>query len=509
MSSAVRLPSELREFLALRGPQSLLVRGPPGSGKSTLCLALLEASPGERVLVTSRVSDSELHREFPWMGENGTHGIQVVDSSDTEAPFRGGMATATQSLLLDSGSSKETEAFAEFLLLPGPIQEAWSRLPADKPATVVIDSWDALVEHYLGLRSHKPAEPIDRAEIERMLLRRMGRSPCHLILVLEREEQTQLDYLVNGVVVTRREMNHDRLERWLLLPKLRGIRVAHSSYPYTVEGAKFQCIEPVGISSELSRRPFDPEPEPMARMLWPGSRTFAESFGRLPLGALSLLEADDDLPDQMLQYLVRPAIGSTLSRGGHVLLVPSGALSAEDIWRSVEGSVTTARLHESFRIVDVSREVGPSAIDGCADLVPSIISPSAVIPTLSNPEAQEGELTGWLKGSTPGGSPGLVVVYISGLESLAAALRVNITPEVAASFIAGIQATLGGSNLHMLTIGRTDSPLFKATRTLATKRIRVQQRQDRVFLYGSRPWTPGFVLTDASGSGPYDLLRIV
>ncbi|HEV8049744.1 MAG TPA: hypothetical protein VGP88_04030, partial [Thermoplasmata archaeon] len=104
---------------------------------------------------------------------------------------------------------------------------------------------------------------------------------------------------------------------------------------------------------------------------------------------------------------------------------------------------------------------------------------------------------------------GLVVAYVTGLETLAASMRVAITPDVAATFIANVQATLGGANVHMVAIARPETPLAKSVRSLATIRIEVRGRLGRVFLYGAKPWTPGFVLTEASDGGPYDLLRIV
>ncbi|HEV2429310.1 MAG TPA: gas vesicle protein GvpD P-loop domain-containing protein, partial [Thermoplasmata archaeon] len=222
MSSAVRLPRELLEFLNLPGPQSLIIRGPPGSGKSTLCLALLEASPGHRILLTSRVSREEFRREFPWMGENGMGSLEIIDTSETEVSVDGVARAAAEAALVTDARPSERRALSEFLQLPSAVQEAWSRIPTGGPSTIVIDSWDALVEQYLGIHGRTTHDGIDRAEIERMLLRRMARSRAHLVLALEREDQTQLDYLANGVFVTRREMTDDRLERWLLLPKLRG-----------------------------------------------------------------------------------------------------------------------------------------------------------------------------------------------------------------------------------------------------------------------------------------------
>ncbi len=508
MSTAVRLPSELRAFLALPGPQSLLVRGPPGSGKSTLCLALLEAAVGKRLLVTSRVSSDELHREFPWLGQSNGQ-IQIVDSSHIDLPLRAEVGVKRELNVLDEPDRAVRQEIFEFLNLPSPVQEAWSRLPLDSPSVVVIDSWDALIEHYLGLRGGEPSDRLGREEIERMLFRRMSQAPCHLVLVLEREEQSQLDYLLNGVVVTRREVHDDRLERWLSLPKLRGIRVANSLYPYTVEGARFQCIEPVVGPIDLRRGGFDPEPTPIPTQLWPGSRSFADAFGRLPLGRVSLLEADEDVPDRLLQVLFQPTVRFVLANGGRAMVLPSVATSPEELRLMVDQAAPAEQLARNLRLVDLGGRIAAFASEPFAGLAASLVSPSTLIPTLSNPDAQGREITEWFRQPVDGAKPGLVLLHESGLESLAATAGVPITPDVAATFLGGLQSTLGSSSLHVVMVGGPSALMYRSVRAIAQIRIRLHSRHGRVFLYGQKPWTPGFVMADSGTTLPYELLRIV
>jgi len=508
MSVAVRLPVELRQFLQLPGPQSLLIRGPPGSGKTTLGLALLEAAAGERVHVSNRVSVSELNREFPWLGQNGSSSIQLVDASDLELSLHG-MSQAIAAASVVSATGKEKELLSEFLDLPSPIQQAWSLLKPDAPSTVVIDSWDALVEHYLGRRLHAPDPRLDRGEMERILLRVMGRTPSHLILILETEAQSQLDYLVNGVVVTRRELVNDRLERWLHLPKLRGIRIANATYPYTVEGAKFQCIEPLRPYTELHHGTIDPEPDAMPGFLWPGSKSFAEAFGRLGIGRVTLIEVEEEVPDYAVQHLLTPPKAQAVRNGGRVLVIPSPSLSADEIWGPIEGSRPAGHLAEVFRVLDVSGQLERSLRGGSKDRLAGLISLKALPPPDPARDPDDNEISRWLKGGVVGGHPGLVSMYGTGLESLAATMKIPISSEVAANLPASIQNMLGGSSMHLIAVGRADSALFRPIRSLASIHLRVINRQGRVLLYGLKPWTTGFVLAESGNSGPYDLLRIV
>jgi KaiC/GvpD/RAD55 family RecA-like ATPase len=508
-----RLPAELREFLTLPGPQSLLVRGPPGSGKTTLCLALLEAASGQRILLTSRVSQTELFRAFPWLGENGGTKIQIVDTATIEANLRDiAHAASETSRLIEDGQAAKRE-LTEFLWLPSPIQEAWSHLPPDSPSIVVIDSWDALIESYLGGIGPKSEQLPDRQELERILLRQLGKSRSHVVIVLERREETQLDYLVNGVIVTQRELGNERLERWLQLPKLRGIRIANAFYPYTVEAARFQCIEPMRTYSDIHRGRFEPEPDAMPAHIWPGSRTFAENFGRLPVGKTSLIETDTEVQDQVLQLLLAPMMASVANVNGRGLLIPSPSLSAREIWDSLRGSAARTRLDHGVRVLDVAGQLAASAKSAVPEFSSLIFPVSALLPS-ATPEAPgsngtDTEIRRYFASAGTSGGPVLTVVFASGFASLASALHTPLTPEQFESFPAFAQAMLGGPPSHLAIVGRTGAPLIESVRSLAALLIHLRVRQGRVFVYGSKPWTSGLVLTEGNDSAPYDLLRIV
>jgi KaiC/GvpD/RAD55 family RecA-like ATPase len=510
VSYTQRLPAELREFLALPGPQSLLVRGPPGSGKTTLCLALLEAATGHRMLLSSRVSQAELYRGFPWLGENGSSHIQIVDTAAIEANLRQISRAATAASRLVEGASSETQELSEFLWLPSPVQEAWSQLPHDSPSIVVIDSWDALIESYLGGIGPRSDELPDRAELERILLRQLGKGRSHVVIVLERRDETQLDYLVNGVIVTQRELGNERLERWLQLPKLRGIRIANAFYPYTVESARFQCIEPMRTYSGPERGRFEPEPDAMPGHIWPGSRTFADNFGRLPVGKTSLFETDAEVQDQALQLLLAPVLASVAQLNGRALLIPSPSLSAREIWDSVRGTAPRARLEHGLRVIDVTGQLTGSARQTASDFAPLVLPPEALLPDPKSPHtAPDSEVHRFLSSAAMSGGPVFTVVFVGGFTTLATTLHIPLTADQIENFPALAQTMLGSTQSHLALAGRTGAPLVESMRSLAALHVHLRVRQGRIFVYGSKPWTSGLVLTEGNDSTPYDLLRIV
>lgn len=514
MSLAQRLPSELREFLSLPGPQSLLVRGPPGSGKTTLCLALLEAATGRKVLVTSRVSQNELLRGFPWLGENGGSGIHIVDTSNLDYTVRDVSRTMADTRRLVDESGPAVRELTEFLWLPGPVQEAWSHLPPDSSSIVVIDSWDALVEQYMGGTGTTAPEIPDRGEVERMLLRHLGRGKAHVVIVLERREESQLDYLTNGVVVTQREMGNDRLERWLHLPKLRGIRIANAFYPYTVEAARFQCIEPIKAYTRMRRGPHEAEPDSMPGHIWPGSTAFAENFGRLPLGKVTLIETDGDIQEHIVQLLLSPMIASVISVGGRALLIPSPSLSAREIWDSVQHpGPPRHRIVAGFRVADVTGQLEPGAKQVGPEFTKIVLPLSTFTSAPAHgPEGGpvvESPLNQFLTSGGPGGTPVLGLAYAGGFASIGSSLGSPVTADMIESFPAMVQTGLASAPMHFAVVGRSGMPLFDSLRSIAAIHINLRGRQGRVFVYGSKPWTTGLVLTEGTDSQPYDLLRIV
>ena len=507
MGTSVRLPSELTQFLGIDGPQSLLLRGPPGSGKTTLSLALLEAFSGRRILVTSRVPPMELRREFPWLGETGKGATQVIEARSPRAGASGAAEAVGKLDMLLKGDSASTDQLRSFLWLPEAMQAAWAALSEEDRTLLVVDSWDALVEAYLGSQKVPEGGGLDRAEVERLLLARMAEAPVHLVLVLECGEQTQLDYLVNAVVETRVEFSDERLERWLYLRKLRGIRIANAMYPFTLEGGKFECIEPMRPYAEIPSGRAESEPDPMPGHIWPGSTDFAESFGRLSLGGLTLLELDGSAPQAVPYLLLAPAMGAVASQGGPVLILPDTKPTPDLLWKRLQFTLPQKKFVERIRFLGVPRANGggSGALDPrFARMVLELRPPDPAAVVAPPTEVEE-----FMRSGDGAGAPSLSLLNTGGMYAVANAFHLPVGPESARFLPSAIHAFLGGRQTHAIVAGRSDDPLLQVMRPLASLQLRVRMRQGRVLRHGTAPWTPNFLLAAGQEHVPYQLLRVV
>ncbi len=511
MGTKLRIPDELQRFLDLPGPQSLLIRGPPGTGKSTLSLALLEAFSGQRTLVTNRVGRVDLLRSFPWLGEGGTASIEIVDGTKDRRSVEESSKALNNLHRLVHAPQEISRDLQEFLWLPPALQDAWSRLDGTERSLVVVDSWDALVEEYVGLgpgASPPPAGMPTRADIERLLLRRMSSIPNHLVLVLERPHETQLDYLVNGTVVTDRSIRSERVERWLTLPKLRGTRIANVTYPFTLEGGRFQCIDPIQPYGDISVGRFTPEPDRMRGYLWPGSESFAENFGRLALGRITLIERDEGVLQHIPRILVSPMIAHTLHQGSRVVLVPELGGSPKDVWTEMRGALDRNRFLENLRIVEVETP-GPYGATPDPEDLSKILLPLEATGG-SRPDAQPFDTSALrflLEGATVD-RPALLVVHLGGLEARFSS-RPSAHEPWQERYVALLRRITLDRPVHMVVIGSSNSPLTRFVQDACRIHLHLETRQGRVFAHASTPWTPSFVLTEPSENRPYDLLRVV
>jgi KaiC/GvpD/RAD55 family RecA-like ATPase len=498
MSFVLNLPQEVADFLRLPPPETLVVRGLAGSGKTTFALALLDSFSGRRLYVTSRVDAKKLHRNYPWLDSGEGTGITIFDASDRGTAIRESARVLPHLETIGMGSQADPGNFGEWM--PPAFLEAATFALRGEPTMLVFDSWDAVVEGFMDVPTPAGSPPRVRPEIERLILSLFSTGPYHVALILERNEPTLLDYYVDGVVSLENRLVDEREERWLHLLKLRGVRLNLASYPFTLEGARFRCITPMTVDLQPRLHPPDPDPAPVPGWLWPGSAELADQFGRLPMGFVSLFEREADVSDEAINMVLGPIISQVLEENGRVFHVLGPRSEPRTIWQACQPLISREKFQQRVRILT------PAAATAAAD--PDLKEVVLPLPRRadSTVEPRVPEAVRFLRDGAKSGAPNLAVVWASGLASLGAVTGAAYRPETLPLIMLDYAA---GNNLYGIFIGVLGDPLIDSVRAIAAKRLCFSSRAGRVFVYGKHPVTPKFVLIEGDEKTAYRLLRVV
>lgn len=495
------LPAEIGRFLSDPTPQTFTVRGPPGAGKTTFALAVLEQFRGYRAFVSARVPRSSILRAHPWVRSADQGGIDVVES----LRFRGGPdLTGLRVGQLRDALQARAEDLVELtsvLRLPRELEEAVAAHDS-WPKLVTIDSWEAWVENTLGSSPRSLDEPTTRWELERSLLDVFRDSGVHTMLVVEREERTRLDYVADGALSLTVTESDGRAERWISFQKLRGTKLGSLSYPFTLEGGRFRCIQPTPFHEPLAAVPAEQDPGPAMPGLWPGSVALATRFGRLPIPGSTLLEADGETPVRLLWRLAVPMVAAALRSGGHVVVRPPGHLPAHEIWKALEPLCAPAESEGHLRILtSESEEALPGAADGPFLRVAGegLVEAHRAIDKVDS--------AGFFRGDLSPTARSLVVIFV---DSPFEPSGVAVGPE---PFMALAGLARRSRNVALVLVARTNDAFIDPIRARSALHLLVRSRRGQFFLTGIRPWTPHFALTlprpDDAAARPYELVPIV
>ncbi len=266
------IPQEVLNFFSDTDGKTLLVKGPPGSGKTVFALTLLHAMGGNGVYLSTRVDPGTLYSQIPWIRDEISP-ENILDATQSERPSK---VPGVRPL-------KYTD-------VPDFLKAVYIRIEKMTNPIVIIDSWDA-VAFYTGYY-----EPTERQKLEHNICDFARRANIKIIFIVEYIEQQPLDYLVDGVITITVESIEDRRVRKMYIQKLRGTPILHPVYLYTLADGIFRAFEPFRKPKIVSATPPAPIPDFNDRMST-GIRQLDELIGGY--GRFNLFEGDH-LPFEIL-----------------------------------------------------------------------------------------------------------------------------------------------------------------------------------------------------------------
>jgi KaiC/GvpD/RAD55 family RecA-like ATPase len=273
-------------------PTSLLIRGEPGAGKTTLALELLNYTKHiyRGYYISTRVSYNKLLDQFPWTRE-------LLAEESVLSPFK--------------QYSKEIAVMDVRLGSISSIVELVMKAVMKKRAFIILDSWDALA---------KEADVKERLKVEKTMVSLADANDSFLVFISEEPELSTVAYLVDGVVTTE----HYNDLRSLRLDKMRGMSIYDKHVFYTLEQSHFTPIyKPPNISFHtLCRRNGNKLFEPIKhKQISTGNRYLDEAIGGIGKGNIVFIETDLNRDRRVLDLLLLDMILNNLRNDGSAIIV--------------------------------------------------------------------------------------------------------------------------------------------------------------------------------------------
>jgi archaellum biogenesis ATPase FlaH len=316
------IPREIKDFFQIENGQTLLIKGLPGTGKTTLALEIMNSLCEDRngMYISTRIDPRRLYATNPWV---------------EEVLMPRNVVNATQTKLLESlkGMGKDLSNYYAVLDFFKVFFDETEEM--DNPM-IIIDSWDAVLNytaHLIGESQHSFEQNI--CEFARDL-------DTHLVFVSEFSNVMPLDYIVDGVVTMEqfRLPGHakgsmrTRYVRQIKLDKLRGVEIGQKTYTVTLHGGRFRFFEPyrehkdARIASDGVR-----VPDPSEDRISTGIPDFDTVTGGLKYGSCNVLEIDHGVGKRYYQILTALA-SNAIKNGRGVFILPSIGyqLSSQDIF---------------------------------------------------------------------------------------------------------------------------------------------------------------------------------
>ncbi|MGD0951578.1 MAG: gas vesicle protein GvpD P-loop domain-containing protein [Methanotrichaceae archaeon] len=322
----MQIPKEIKNFFGIEEGQALLIKGLPGTGKTTLALEIINTLCEKKngVYISTRIDPQRLYATNPWI-------------SDIIPPKN--VINATQNRLLESlkGATRELSEYDAVLDFFRVFFDEAEEM--DNPM-IVIDSWDAVLNytsHFIEDTQHS---------FEQNMCEFARDTGIHLILVSEFADTMPLDYIVDGVVTMEQfklmgssgtdspNSMRTRHARQIRLNKLRGVEIRQKTYTTTLHGGRFSYFEPyrehqdARIASDVVR-----VPDPGESRISTGIPDLDILTGGLKYGSCNVIEIDHGVGKRYYQILTALA-SNALKNGRGVFILPSIGyqLSSRDIF---------------------------------------------------------------------------------------------------------------------------------------------------------------------------------
>jgi hypothetical protein len=494
----------LAAFLSGPKPRILIVRGAPGSGKSTILRAIASRLKGPIAFVA--------YRTTPAAG-TGTAGapegvpdvsLLLVDPGRwaSGAPLEPRDGTTVPLSFAPTGSHS-TDPF------PSALRATIERLVTAGGGCVVVDSWDRGTEETFRTGASADSVQAGLLASSRLMRDQLGRIPLHTLIAMFGTPDPEIESLADGLVELGSVAVDGAPVRQLSLPKFRGASIPDTHFLFSLAGGEF--FTPSAHAPGYVGPPTAPEAEGDAEVgtIWPGSAEYARAFGRMRHNGLTAFQLVGDTPHGVVDALAAPVAAAVIRAGGRVVWAPPGAYAPSHVAGLLSRFLSPEALTQGLRVLSASRS-DPALGDLKAVMLP-VTRPKGAGATPTKATGDEAgvplfpDAYRFLRDRRSDG-PALFVLSLEALAALSAVSGVLYEP---ATFPMIVASYAHLPRFHGLGFAPNDHPLTRALLPAVSTDLKVHQQYGRTLIQGVRPRTPPYLLDWNRPDGRYSLVPML
>ena len=300
------IPRDVKRFLKKKGTV-LLIRGEPGTGKTTLALELMK-NFNFAYIATGKIM-GEISGSYAWMNADMKKKMFAIENQY---------------------SYQDTDSFGSaFYLLPEAIRHVLNLYESSEVDGIILDSWHSILQELnIKAMEDKTRGPIYESESFFLKILKLSDMNVKFVVVNEGNEDDQLSYMADGVVSLNRKDDEGRIYRWLRIEKLRGEEISKDFYFYTLKNARFECLKSGEFKRSSKITPF------IEQKMETGSRITSVYFNELfsfRRGQTVVFDFGEYIPKSYKMTGIMGIVANFLKNGSRVVMIPPNELDMSEI----------------------------------------------------------------------------------------------------------------------------------------------------------------------------------
>lgn len=309
------IPPEIISFFRENVGEILLVKGPPGSGKTMFSLECMKALCHKRngITIFPRMDSDQLNSEYSWL----------VDEK------------SNHNLMAFHGNTKMAD--------PNWFKREFDYLNSkgkDPIGFMLFDPINAITEQY---------ENPERKMKEIVSL--VQSSNVSAIIVQEKEGTTYLDHLAGGVVRLYFNDMEGKSFRSLTFEKMRGVEVRNPRYLFTLHKGRFRAFRPWNVET-AKKGDWIPIADTETHFSTGLEDLDSILKGGFKRGSYNILDVDDNILSSEYLLLLRPVLLNFLCHDQGVLMVAPAGEHPESIRDDLNSFLEEGKLSEKLFFLD-------------------------------------------------------------------------------------------------------------------------------------------------------------